>query len=108
MGLSHIINPRLHIFHNPCDVIFDMCRQVPDVEMSKAAVIIWFLWQHRNATVWEESNATAHQIGLQAVAFWQQWAESNNMFQTMHQPAQHSSTDSSLLQWQSPPNGKLK
>jgi ribonuclease HI len=108
MGLSQIIEPRLHIFLNPRDLIFDICKQVSAIEASKAAVIIWFLWQHRNNKVWSESNATAYQIGMQAYSYWQQWAESNGMFQELQQSARQNTADSSMLQWQQPPIGTLK
>jgi ribonuclease HI len=108
MGLSQIIEPRLHIFLNPRDLIFDICKQVSAIEASKAAVIIWFLWQHRNNKVWSESIATAYQIGMQAYSYWQQWAESNGMFQELQQSARQNTADSSMLQWQQPPIGTLK
>jgi hypothetical protein len=79
MGLSHIIEPRLNLFHNPCDIIFDICRHVSDIEASKVAVILWFLWQHRNNKVWNDSETTAQQIGLQASSYWLQWAEVNGL-----------------------------
>jgi ribonuclease HI len=108
MGLAHIIDPRLLIFNNPRDLIFDLCRQASDVEKSKTAVLLWFLWQHRNNKVWAETNASAYQVGVQAASSWQQWAEVTNMFQQQQQSAQHSASDRSSLQWQHPPNGILK
>jgi ribonuclease HI len=110
MGLSHIIEPRMHIFHNPRDLIFDICKQVSDFEASKAAVIIWFIWQHRNNKVWSDSisNATAYQIGMQASSYWHQWAEFNGLLQDLQQPARQSTAGISMLQWQQPPIGTLK
>jgi hypothetical protein len=40
MGLSHIIQSRMHVFNNIRDLIFDICRQDSDLDASKAAVLM--------------------------------------------------------------------
>jgi ribonuclease HI len=108
MDLSHIIEPRLNMFHNPRDIIFDICRHTSDLEASKVAVFLWFLWQHRNDKVWNEAVTTAHQLGTQAFNYWLQWAEVNGLFQEQQQRANQHAADAVPVQWQQPPNGFLK
>ncbi|KAK2410765.1 hypothetical protein QL285_046110 [Trifolium repens] len=60
MELSHIIEPRLSIFHNSRDLIFDLCRHDSVIAASKAAVLVWFLWQHRNTLQENKRFATFH------------------------------------------------
>jgi hypothetical protein len=79
MELSHIIHSRLHVFTNVRDLIFDICRQEADIEASKAAVLIWFIWQIRNNKVWNEGNSSAIQTSMQAVAYWKQWVAVNGV-----------------------------
>jgi ribonuclease HI len=107
-GLSHIIEPRLHLFHNPRDMLFDICRKVTVLEASKVAVTLWLLWQYRNDKVWNESTTTAHQIGVQASNYWLQWAQVNGLFQEQQQPAHQLAAGTATTHWQQPPNGVLK
>jgi hypothetical protein len=81
MELSHIIEPRLHMFTNPRELIFDICRSATDIEASKTAVLMWFIWQHRNNKVWNDNSLNAQQISMQAKSYWQQWAEINGLLQ---------------------------
>jgi hypothetical protein len=81
MELSHIIEPRLHMFTNPRELIFDICRSATDIEASKTAVLMWFIWQHQNNKVWNDNSLNAQQIGMQAKSYWQQWAEINGLLQ---------------------------
>jgi ribonuclease HI len=108
MDLSHVLEPRLNLFHNTCDIIFDICRHSSNLEASKVAVLLWFLWQHRNEKVWNGTAITANQIGTQAFIYWQQWADVNGLLQAQQQRANQLTTDAIPLQWQQPPNGVLK
>jgi hypothetical protein len=105
MELSHVIDSRLPLFHNTCDFIFDICRNASVLEASKVAVLVWFLWQHRNNIVWNDSSATSQQIGVQASSYWRQWAECNGLYQEQQQQAQQHISVPSLLHWQQPPSG---
>jgi hypothetical protein len=71
MELSHIILPRLSIFNNPRDLIFDVCRKESNSDASKVAILLWFIWQNRNNLVWNNNKSSAHQLGIQAVQYWQ-------------------------------------
>jgi ribonuclease HI len=108
MGLSHIIEPRLLMFNNSRDFIFDICRNATEVEASKVAVLVWFLWQHRNNVVWNENNATLLQVGVQACTYWTQWTACNALSLARQQPEIQQTTATSLLQWQQPSPGHLK
>jgi ribonuclease HI len=108
MGLSHVIEPRLSMFHNTRDFIFDICRHATDIEASKVAVLVWFLWQYRNNIVWNESNATSQQIGMQACNYWLQWTDCNAIFLEQQQPMNQQTAQTPLLQWQQPSPGYLK
>jgi ribonuclease HI len=108
MELSHIIHSRLHVFNNIRDLLLDICRQENDLDASKAAVLLWFIWQIRNNKVWNDDNSSAIQTGMQAVAYWNQWAAVNGVLQHQHQPDQQRSSSTSSVQWQQPANGVLK
>jgi ribonuclease HI len=108
MGLSHVIQPRLLTFDNARELIFDICRKETDSNASKAAVLVWILWQIRNNKVWNDGNISAAQAGAQAEAYWQQWASINGVFQEQHQAWQQRASQSNAARWQQPPVGRLK
>jgi hypothetical protein len=74
MGLVHIFHSRLNMFDNIRDLIFYICRNENDSDVSKAAVLMWFIWQNQNNYVWNDNKSSAQQVGMQAEQFWQQWA----------------------------------
>jgi ribonuclease HI len=96
------------MFHNTRDFIFDICRNTTDVEASKAAVLVWFLWQHRNNIVWNESTTTLQQIGAQACNYWMQWTECNDLFRAQQQHDNQHTADTAVLQSQQPSPSYLK
>ncbi|KAK2361157.1 hypothetical protein QL285_086341 [Trifolium repens] len=108
MGLSHIIQPRLLAFNNARDLIFDICRKEAEIDVSKAAVLVWIIWQSRNNKVWNESTTSAVQTGIHAAAYWQQWATINGVFHELNHTRQRHTPASSANQWQQPPIGTLK
>jgi ribonuclease HI len=108
MNLSHIINSRVHAFNNVRDLIFDICRKEADIDASKAAVLLWFIWQIRNDKVWNEGNPSAIQMGVQATAYWNQWAAVNGVLHDQQQPVQQHTPVTNLMQWQQPAIGTLK
>jgi hypothetical protein len=108
MELSHIIQPRLHMFTNPKDLIFDICMQEPDFTASRTATLMWFIWQNRNNIVWNDGNFNAHQLGVQAATFWNQWAVVNGLLEEHQQRDQPNAAAASVVQWQQPPHGCLK
>jgi hypothetical protein len=108
MELSHVIQPRLSIFNNPRDLIFDVCRKESNSDASKVAILLWFIWQNRNNLVWNNSKSSAQQLGIQAVQYWQQWATVNGLLQQHQQPVEQHIAAGSSLQWQPPPSGYLK
>jgi hypothetical protein len=108
MGLSQVIQSRMHVFTNARELIFDMCRKETESNASKAAVLVWIIWQIRNNKVWNDGNISAAQAGMQAAAYWQQWASVNEVFQEHNQPRQQRSSSSYTVQWQQPPVGVLK
>jgi hypothetical protein len=68
------------------DLIFYMCMQASDLDASKAAVLMWFIWEHRNNKVWNDSSASANQLGTQATAYQHQWAVINGLLHDQQQP----------------------
>jgi ribonuclease HI len=108
MGLYHIIQSRLHVFNNARDLLFAICRQEDHIVTSRAAVLIWFIWQLRNNKVWNSSTVNAYQTGLQAAAYWHQWATINGVFTNHDQPIQQRITAPTVVHWQQPPLGVLK
>ncbi|KAK2399000.1 hypothetical protein QL285_048880 [Trifolium repens] len=108
MELSHIVQPRLHIFNNPRDLIFDICRKESNMDASKVAVLLWFIWQNRNNYVWNDSKSSAQQVGMQAAHYWYQWATINGLLQDHQQLDQQQPVDNTLVQWQQPALGFLK
>jgi ribonuclease HI len=108
MGLSQVIQSRRHVFTEARELIFDICRTETNSNASKAAVLVWIIWQIRNNKVWNDGNTSAVQAGMQAAAYWQQWASVNDVFQEQTQPRQQRSSSSHVMQWQQPPVGVLK
>jgi ribonuclease HI len=108
MDLSHIINSRLHVFNNVRDLIFDLCRKEADIVVSKAAVLVWFIWHIRNEKVWNDGNTSAAQVGIQAAAYWSQWAAVNGALHDQQQPVQQQVLAPNQTQWQQPAIGTLK
>jgi ribonuclease HI len=108
MELSNVIQPRLHIFNNLREFLFDVCRSCSDIEASKAAVLMWFIWQNRNNIVWNATSLISQQIGVQALVYWQQWAMVNGMFQDQQQAATQINAANRVVQWNQPPFGYLK
>ncbi|WJX78361.1 hypothetical protein P8452_61592 [Trifolium repens] len=76
--------------------------------LSKAAVLMWFIWQNRNNKVWNDSNLSAQQVGVQALTYWHQWATINGLLQEHQQPAPHTTAVNNFVQWNPPPFGFLK
>jgi hypothetical protein len=111
MELANFIHPRLQTFNNIRDFIFYMCRSGSDFNASKAAVLMWFIWQNRNNKVWNDSILSAQQIGVQALTYWNQWATINGLIQEQQQPALQptaAAATNNSVQWIQPPFGFLK
>jgi hypothetical protein len=108
MGLPHIVHSRLHVFNNVRNLIFDMCRHASDLDASKFAVLMWYIWQQRNNKVLNDNNVSVNQLGLQAASYWNQWAVINGLLQDQQQTVNHCVTATYTEQWQQPPSGFLK
>ncbi|KAK2436568.1 hypothetical protein QL285_021555 [Trifolium repens] len=98
----------MHVFNNVRDLTFDIYRQEDDIDASKAAVLIWFIWQIRNNKVWNASNTCAVQTGMQAAAYWQQWASVNGILHKQNLTNQQRTSANTACHWQQPPMGVLK
>ncbi|KAK2369494.1 hypothetical protein QL285_082625 [Trifolium repens] len=83
-------------------------RHASDLDASKFAVLMWYIWQQRNNKVWNDNNVSANQLGLQAASYWNQWAVINGLLQDQQQPDHHRATANDTVQWQQPPTGFLK
>jgi hypothetical protein len=99
MELSHIILPRMHMFTNPKDLIFDICMQESDITASRTATLMWFIWQNRNNLVWNDSSTSAHQLGIQAATYWNQWAVINGLLDDQQQRHQPTTAAAVIGQW---------
>jgi hypothetical protein len=91
MGLSHIIQSRLHMFTNVRDIIFDICRQESNMVAGKFATLLWFVWHNGNNKVWNDSSLQAQQIGAQAAKHWHDWAAVHDLQIDAQQPV-HTAT----------------
>jgi ribonuclease HI len=78
------------------------------MDASRAAVLLWFIWHFRNEKVWNEGNSSAVQLGVQAQAYWSQWAAVHGVLQDQQQPVQQHAVASNQTQWQQPAIGTLK
>ncbi|KAK2437743.1 hypothetical protein QL285_022600 [Trifolium repens] len=85
-----------------------MNRQEDHIVTSRADVLVWFIWQLRNNKVWNSSTVNAAQTGLQAAAYWQQWASINGVLNDQNQSNQQRITVPTEIHWQQPPMGVLK
>jgi hypothetical protein len=108
MRLSHIVHSRLQVFNNVRNLIFDICRHASDLDASKFAVLMWYIWQQRNNKVLNDNNVSVNQLGLQAASYWNQWAVINGLLQDQQQTVNHCVTATYTEQWQQPPSGFLK
>jgi ribonuclease HI len=108
MELSNFIQSRLQTNNNMRDFIFDICRHGSDLEASRAAVLLWFIWNNRNNTVWNDSSLSPQQLGVQALVYWQQWAAINGLLHEQQQAVVQDSAANSNTQWIQPPFGFLK
>jgi hypothetical protein len=96
------------MFTNPKDLIFDICMQESDFASSRTATLMWFIWQNRNNNVWNDSSSNAHQLGIQAANYWNQWAVVHGLLDDQQQHHHSHTVAGNLVQWQQPPNGSLK
>jgi ribonuclease HI len=108
MELSNFIQPWLHSNNNMRDFIFHICRNGSELEASRAAVLLWFIWNNRNNMVWNDTGLSPQQIGAQAFVYWQQWAMINGILTEQQQPAGQVGAASSSVQWIQPPVGFFK
>jgi hypothetical protein len=108
MGLSHIIQSRLHMFTNVRDIIFDICRQESNMVAGKFATLLWFVWHNGNNKVWNDSSLQAQQIGAQAAKHWHDWAAVHDLQIDAQQPVHTATAAAITTQWQQPPRGYLK
>jgi hypothetical protein len=96
------------MFTNPKELIFDICMQESDITASITATLMWFIWQNRNNNVWNDRSSNAHQLGIQAATYWNQWAAINGLLEDQQQRGQPISAAANIEQWQQPPYGYLK
>jgi ribonuclease HI len=108
MGLTNIIQSRLHLLTNVRNLIFDICRNESNMVAGQAAVLLWFAWQNRNNKVWNDTCSQARQIGHQAAQYWFQWATVHGLLQDQQQQNNPVPAATSLLSWQQPPHGYYK
>ncbi|KAK2412507.1 hypothetical protein QL285_047692 [Trifolium repens] len=108
MGLTNIMQPRLHIFTNVRDLILDICKHETNVVAGKVAVLLWVAWQNRNNKVWNDTCIQAQQLGYQAARYWHDWAVVNSLLQDQLQPAPNATAATNTVLWQQPPQGYLK
>jgi hypothetical protein len=70
MGLDHIIQPRMHLFDNAKELIFDVCKKESNYVAGQMAMTLWMLWYNRNNMVWNEEKINARHIGRKAAHTW--------------------------------------
>ncbi|PNX58991.1 hypothetical protein L195_g059463, partial [Trifolium pratense] len=103
-GLNHILMHILPKFNNIVDLLLDICSKEDQDIAGRIAALVWCVWQHRNATVWNNLHSSSEQIGGQAFQLWKNWFDvhqSRTHVQTL-QTAQH------IEQWRKPHDGWLK
>ncbi|XP_058768296.1 uncharacterized protein LOC131642024 [Vicia villosa] len=72
-GLSSIIDPRIHTFHDAKSLIFDVCSREDRRDAGRFAVLLESLWKSRNNVVWQDDREDGIRIGLQAYHNWYDW-----------------------------------
>ncbi|XP_058784658.1 uncharacterized protein LOC131659490 [Vicia villosa] len=72
-GLSHIIYPRLQIFHDVKSLILDICSKEDSMVAGRVAVMIDILWRNHNNMVWNNEKEEYSKLGLNAFCSWQEW-----------------------------------
>ncbi|MCI09099.1 ribonuclease H protein [Trifolium medium] len=63
MGLDQIIQPRMQLFDNAKELIFDVCKKESKYVAGQMAMLLWMLWHNRNNMVWNEEKINARDIG---------------------------------------------
>ncbi|XP_058783075.1 uncharacterized protein LOC131657726 [Vicia villosa] len=71
--LSHIIDPRLQIFHDVKSLILDICSKEDSMTAGRVAVMIEILWRNRNNMVWNNEKDDYSKLGLNALCSLQEW-----------------------------------
>ncbi|XP_058726280.1 uncharacterized protein LOC131597609 [Vicia villosa] len=72
-GLSHIIYPRLQIFHDVKSLILDICSKEDSMIAGRVAVMLVILWRNRNNMVWNNEKEEYSKLVLNAFCSWQEW-----------------------------------
>jgi hypothetical protein len=99
-----------NFMHHPTSLVARLykARHGSDLEASRAAVLLWFIWNNRNNIVWNDSSLSPQQIGVQALVYWQQWATINGLLHDQQQPAVQVTAANINVQWNQPSFGFLK
>jgi ribonuclease HI len=117
MGIEQILHPRLNLFHNVRDFIFNICCHESEQVAGKMAMLLWTIWQNRNNIVWNDNKLNARQVGLQAAQAWNEWAMVQGFLEDQQQPlvlqqqtapVAQQQAGSVMHQWQPPLPGYLK
>jgi hypothetical protein len=103
-GLSNVIVQRVQNFNNAADLLFDICSNNDNNIAGQVATLMWHIWQSRNDVIWNNTQVSPIQIGLQSFNTWQAWYAAN-CSQSNNQQAAQTIT---IPRWSKPSEGWLK
>jgi hypothetical protein len=103
-GLRNILVHGTQNFNNAADLLFDICSHNDSNIAGQVATLMWHIWQSRNDVVWNNTQFSPTQIGLQSFNTWQAWYAANYSQSHNHQAAQNINN----TRWRRPNEGWLK
>jgi hypothetical protein len=122
-GLREKIEPRLLAFNDVKNIIFDLCKAETGSIVGHFAMVLWFIWNHRNNWVWNGVRDTAKEIALRAGHMFGEWCAINSLNHNtavsenntalrvpdvVMQVSHRDSQGNQLLRWQKPRDGWWK
>jgi hypothetical protein len=102
-GLSNLIAPYIQQVSSAKEFILKICRHSDSKDASKAAMLIWILWNNRNNMVWNQEKEPEIQLGYKALSFWSDWNVVQRVYRSSDQQVQQQQVTR-----QPPPIGKYK
>jgi ribonuclease HI len=104
-GLEHVLLPRLQQLQSTKDIIFSICQQEDKNMAGRFALLVWTLWNNRNAMVWNNTKDTGRNLGIKSRHLWEDWNVVQNRQQLITSRISHQQGQQS---WQKPPIGWYK
>ncbi|GAU46165.1 hypothetical protein TSUD_301250 [Trifolium subterraneum] len=104
VGLEQVITTRFMQVRTAVDLIKSICYGEDRNIAGLFAMLLWVLWDNRNARVWNESKEVGRSLGIKAKHLWEEW----HSVQHHQQNNSHATSQQQPLSWQKLPWGWYK